>query len=176
MDWSLQARSTATSPEFWSGWVLQLVHLASAENRPDVVKANVRCLHSTMKSRGALQDEPLDLTISCLNSKYTKGAADSKGSRDAGKCSGFWGRVTHLRWAGDYRGEAVAAYGGAGATGSRRRTVARRAGGPGPSTIRGTGADAGGLGRGRGVDCALGSPRARVGDAPWLTVLRYRLC
>src|SRR6266851_9221898 len=68
MDWSLQARSTATSPEFWSGWVLQLVHLASAENRPDVVKANVRCLHSTMKSRGALQDEPLDLTISCLNS------------------------------------------------------------------------------------------------------------
>src|SRR6266851_3172232 len=76
MDWSLQARSTATSPEFWSGWVLQLVHLASAENRPDVVKANVRCLHSTMKSRGALQDEPLDLTISCLNSKDLKTARE----------------------------------------------------------------------------------------------------
>src|SRR5579859_2101333 len=67
MDWSLQARSTATSPEYSSGWVLRLVHLASAENRLDVVKDNVCCLHSTTKSRGALHDEPLDLTISCPN-------------------------------------------------------------------------------------------------------------
>ena len=45
------------------------MHLASAENRLDVVKDNVRCLHSTTKARGALHDEPLDLTISCLNFK-----------------------------------------------------------------------------------------------------------
>ena len=46
------------------------MHLASAENRLDVVKDNVRYLHSTTKSRGALHDEPFDLTISCPNCKF----------------------------------------------------------------------------------------------------------
>jgi hypothetical protein len=87
-----------------------------------------------------------------------------------GNCSEFWGRVTHLRRVGDYRGEAVAAYLAAGATGSRRRTIACRAGGPRSSAIRGVGAGARSFGRGRGIDCAFGSPYARAGDAPWPAV------
>src|SRR5260370_40062312 len=57
---SLQARSGGTSPEYWSGWVLQLAHLASAENRQDVGVDNVRSLHSTTKSPGDPRDAPLD--------------------------------------------------------------------------------------------------------------------
>jgi hypothetical protein len=49
------------------------VHLASVENRLDVVTDNVRGLHSTTKSRGALHDEPRDLPnflqFSCPNFK-----------------------------------------------------------------------------------------------------------
>ena len=62
MDWSPQARSIATSPEFCSGWVLQLAHLADAENRQDVRSDNVRTLHSTTQWSAARRGEPLDLT------------------------------------------------------------------------------------------------------------------
>src|SRR5712691_4514898 len=69
MDWSLQAKSSATSPEYWSGWVLRRVHLALAENRPDVRKDNVHRLRSTTKWPAGRPSGPPDLTIPCPNFK-----------------------------------------------------------------------------------------------------------
>jgi len=70
--WLRLVKSNGTSPEFWSGWVLRLAHLASAENPLDATADNVRRLHSTTKWSGGLRHTPLDLTISCPNFKDLK--------------------------------------------------------------------------------------------------------
>ncbi len=58
-----------------SGSVLRPVHLESGENRPDVVRAVVRSLHSTTKWPAALRSEPRNLpflAISCPNFNFFK--------------------------------------------------------------------------------------------------------
>ncbi len=61
---SLQARCVAISPEYWSGSILRLAHLASAENHLDVRKDADRSLHSTTKWHVELLDKPPELPIS----------------------------------------------------------------------------------------------------------------
>src|SRR6266545_1637411 len=61
---SLQARCVATSPEYWSGSILRLAHLASAENHLAVRKDADRSLHSTTKWRVELHRMPPELPIS----------------------------------------------------------------------------------------------------------------
>src|SRR5215467_9195613 len=59
-----RVKSSGTSPEFWSGWVPQLVHLEVAENRLAGRLAIVPSRHSTTKWRVALRHTRPDLTIS----------------------------------------------------------------------------------------------------------------
>ena len=64
MVWLRLVRSSGASPEYCSGWVLQLVHLILAENHPDVEWENIRGLHSITKSHVELHHMPLDPPIS----------------------------------------------------------------------------------------------------------------
>lgn len=71
--WSRRVKSSATSPEFWSGWVLQPVHLKCAENHPAGRLAIVPSLHSTTKWHDVSHHAPRD--PSCGGSEWQSGVA-----------------------------------------------------------------------------------------------------
>src|SRR6266545_4237608 len=59
-----RVKSSDTSPEFWSGWVLQLVHLERVENHLAGRSVIVPSRHSTTKWHVELHHGQLDPPIS----------------------------------------------------------------------------------------------------------------
>ena len=63
-DWLRLVKSNGTSREFWSGWVLQLVHLEGVENHLAGRSVIVPSRHSTTKWHVELHHGQLDPPIS----------------------------------------------------------------------------------------------------------------
>src|SRR5579859_4556128 len=70
----LQARFTATSVDYWSGWVLRLAHPGRVENRRAACLDSVKGLHSTTKWPADLPHRPPNLTDSVQTSTTRQGA------------------------------------------------------------------------------------------------------
>src|SRR5579859_5620069 len=72
----LQARFTATSVDYWSGWVLPLAHLGRVENRRGACLDSVQGLHSTTMWLADLPHRPPNLT-DFVQTSITKSTAEN---------------------------------------------------------------------------------------------------
>jgi len=91
---SRQARCSAPSCEYWSGWAHPPAHLGPAENRQDVSLEIGPDSHATMKWHAALPRAPLDLTKFVQSSTAKPLEIGQSSSPGASGASGLGAKVS----------------------------------------------------------------------------------